>query len=65
VPDAYDPFYYQIPETEDGMQTALRQVMSLSEAERAAMGVSARDFVAEHKNPVSQCEKVLAMLRSE
>lgn len=63
MPDEYDPYYYRIPDDDNGMENALRKVMELPEEAREKMGLSARTFVAENKNPVSQCQKIVKLLR--
>lgn len=62
MPDEYDPFYFHISEAEDGMETALRNVMMLSDSERVQMGEKARNFVRVYKNPAVQCRKIVDML---
>lgn len=62
IPDEYDSFYYQISEAENGMESTLRYVMTLTEDERNQMGEKARIFVKTYKNPTSQCMKIVELL---
>ena len=62
MPAEYDPYYYSISEEENGLEKSLRMVMALTEEERCQMGERARKFVAENKDPVSQCAKIVKLL---
>ena len=64
IPDEYDEFYYHIPETENGFEEALRHVMSLAEQERSEMGMRAKQFVLENKNPKCQANKIVELINS-
>jgi glycosyltransferase involved in cell wall biosynthesis len=61
VPDEYDKYYYKI--SEDGLEKALRYVMALPAEEREQIGLQAKRFVVENKNPRNQCQKIVSMLR--
>lgn len=64
IPNEYDPYFFHIEDTENGLTNALEHVMSLTDEERADMGEKARTFVAENKNPRCQCQKIVDMLNN-
>lgn len=63
-PAEYSGYFYPIKEEENGMEKALRFVMSETEEARIAMGQKALRFVSDNKTPKKQCEKIVNMLRS-
>lgn len=62
MPDEYDQFFYQISEANDGFETTLKKVMTLTEEERNQMGENARRFIETKKNPTHQCKKIFDLL---
>ena len=59
IPDEYDPYYYHIQETDNGMFDTLEYVMKLPAEKRNEMGKNAREFVRIHKNPEAQVKKIV------
>ena len=47
-----------------GFEEALRHVMSLAEQERSEMGMRAKQFVLENKNPKCQANKIVELINS-
>ncbi len=63
MPEEYDPHVFFISdETPEGIADALQKVLENPEAVLFARGLSARKFILEQKNNVSQAGKLLGML---
>lgn len=63
MPEEYYPYVFLIPdETPEGIADALQKVLNIPESVLFARGVSAREFILEKKNNISQARKLLGML---
>ncbi|MBP3372399.1 MAG: glycosyltransferase [Clostridia bacterium] len=64
IPADYEPYLCFIDEVgSTGIEKAVRKLMVLSQEEQKRLGESARNYVLEHKNPMVQCRKLMALLR--
>jgi glycosyltransferase involved in cell wall biosynthesis len=64
IPAEYDPYLTYIePQTAAGIRAAVEALLARPEAERAAMGERARDFVLREKNARAQCGRLTVFLR--
>lgn len=62
IPDEYDPYYFRIPESADGMKNVLAKVMSIPEQELRCMGQKASEYMRYEKTPARQALKLLRLL---
>ena len=63
MPREYLEYFYNVPETDDGLYLTIKKVILLSNEERRAFGERAKTFVLENKNPKRQCEKILKLIK--
>lgn len=63
MPDDYDGLF--VDATEGGLESAIAQVLSMDSEDRQLLTSRARSFVLKHKNPKSQCDRILSLLRKE
>lgn len=63
MPREYTKYFYNVPETDDGLYKTIEKVISLSENERDSFGKMAQEFVYNKKNPKCQCKKILDMIK--
>jgi len=61
MPDEYDPYYYHIPEEDDGLVKALEHTMSLAAEELGEMGLRALKYVCKNKSPKKQARKIMQL----
>lgn len=65
IPDDYDPYLCYIKENGwQGIRSAVREALALSETERREIGHAARGYVLREKEPVAQCGRLISFLRS-
>jgi len=65
IPQDYDDYLCYIPSGgSQGIQQAVRDLQALTPEERANIGMKARSYVLQHKNPTAQCSKLVRWLRS-
>jgi hypothetical protein len=63
MPKEYHPYVYFIDdESADGIATALKEVLSNSDAALFEKGCAGRDFVLNCRNNVVQAKKIIEML---
>lgn len=63
IPPEYHEHFYEITQ-EDGMETCLSKVMSLSSEERENFGALAKEFILKEKNSTKQCSKIMELIES-
>lgn len=65
IPSDYDPYLCYIQgDDAQSIANAVKALMQMDDAARNALGLRAREYVCEHKNPRTQCDKILRFLRS-
>ena len=65
MPEEYYPYVYLLEEeTAEGVEQALRHILSRPAEELAELGKNAKQFVMNNKNNISQAGKVLQMLQT-
>ncbi len=64
IPHDYDAYLNYMESGKDGIIAAVRKLMSLEPQKRDEQGNAAREYVLHHKNPHTQCQKLLRLLRS-
>ncbi len=65
IPSDYDQYLNYIPEPgAEGICKAVRALRSMSPQKRSKMGLAARNYVLENKNPAAQCSRLVSWLRS-
>lgn len=63
IPDEYDPYLFYVEDnTAEALSKRMKEICELSEEERDAFGLTAREFVAGKKNARTQAEKILNMV---
>ena len=62
MPDEYLNYMYIIPEHENGLYLALKEVLSKNDNELIEIGLKAKEFMLLHKNSKVQTKKILTML---
>ena len=63
IPADYDPYLCYMDTGANGIVQAVQKLMKLTAEDRERRGLCARDYVLQHKNPKTQCEKLLSLLR--
>lgn len=64
IPEDYDPYLEYIPQPgSNGIRQAVTALFARSAAERKAMGEAAQCFVLQAKNPKTQCQRLMGLLR--
>ena len=64
MPDEYRKYFYEIPQTDNGIYETLIEVMSKTDDQRKKMGMEALEFIKNKKNSKIQCEKILELVYS-
>lgn len=65
IPAEYAPYLqWIVGEGAKGIAASIRQALEQAPEELESRGRKARDFVLEHKNPVTQCRRLVKFLRS-
>ena len=65
IPEDYDPYLCYIDgRGAEGIQAAVRAMMSRTPQERAKLGEAARTYVMTHKTPAVQGKRLCDFLRS-
>lgn len=64
MPDEYTEYFYVVEPIENGLQTCMRRVMSLSDEDRNQMGMNALAFIVREKSAKKQGEKIVELLQS-
>jgi hypothetical protein len=63
IPLEYHPYlFFFTSDTLDAMRELIVEVCNTSESELSKLGAKAKEFIANEKNPVSQCSKLYNML---
>ena len=63
MPNEYMGYFYQVEDGKDGLKNTIEKVIQLSEEERNAMGVKAKNFIKENKVASSQGKKIYDLLK--
>jgi glycosyltransferase involved in cell wall biosynthesis len=66
IPDEYDDYIYYVPDNDPvTLAKRLIEVCEMPEEQRKAMGLKAREFVNNNKNPKIQTKRILDFIKAE
>lgn len=62
IPNEYFEYMYAVTPDDNGLETCLKKVMTLSEQERNQVGLLAKRFIQKEKNATKQCAKIIELI---